>query len=279
MPPRRTDAPAEPNGGEPGPEKTSELLGFGGEEDDEDASVVALRTDSYEDSNIKMDPRRRMPSPESEIAPEVNPGAWRERAFAPRGTMPRKLVLAGLERAIQTLEVQRLGIPVMREDLLMQWQPFLRQAVEQAGGDGIDSHLLRILKPPGRPARDKFVGELGSAVKRLQQASVREAFFVEARKISKLVEATLGSQGARRVSLRVLENELDGRLDIGVVLPILFATPEKLRSKLEQVDASAESLRTMLRSMPGQHPDGMMWNYARLKVERQVIAAELEARS
>lgn len=281
MPPRRPEDPpefSEEEVGPPSPENVSfDLMGFASEDDGEDPSVIALRTDSYEDSNLAMDPRLRMPSEARSAAPEVSAGAWRERAFAPRGTMPREQVVMGMSRALQTLELQRLAPEVLREDLLNQWQPFLRQAVEQVGGDGLDAHLLKILRPPGRPARDRFLADLCAAMKRLQLTKQREAVFTEGKKILKLVQTTLTTRG-RKLSLKVLESELEGRLDVGVMLSILFSTPQKLKHRIEQVDSSAESLRTMLRSMPGHHPDGMMWNYARLKVERRVVAAELAVR-
>lgn len=250
---------------------------FGFAMEDEDPSVVALRTDSYEDSNIAMDPRRRMPSASNPVAPEVNPGAWRERAFAPRGTMPKNQIVKGLERVLQLAELQRLAVPLQREELLGQWMPFLRQAVEQLGGDGLDSHLTKIFKPPGRTAKDKFLGELCAAVKRLHAAATREALISEAKKTLKSVQSAF-TASPRRLSLKVMENELEGRIDVAVVLPVLFATRPGLEAKREQVDASTESIRSQLRSMPGHHPDGMMWNYARLKMEKRLIEAELAAR-
>ncbi|MHB8872094.1 MAG: hypothetical protein ACYC8T_00260, partial [Myxococcaceae bacterium] len=59
--------------------------------------------DVYEGSG-KSDPRK---AAQSEAAPEVSRGAWRERAFVPRGTMPGEQILSELEKGVQLASLQK----------------------------------------------------------------------------------------------------------------------------------------------------------------------------
>jgi AcrR family transcriptional regulator len=89
----------------------------------------------------------------SEAAPVVSQGAWRERAFIPRGVMARDAMLQALrDELAKVLEVG--GNPArLVEPLLEAWLPVLPLGVEQAGGDSLDAWLapLRALDPDGDP--------------------------------------------------------------------------------------------------------------------------------
>ncbi len=63
------------------------------------------------------------------------------------------------------------------------------------------------------------------------------------------------------------------------LLSILFSNDEEVAKRLSEVDRTLENLRHQLKGMPGHHPDGLMWNFSRLKVEKRVLEAEVRRRA
>jgi hypothetical protein len=220
--------------------------------------------DFYEDSAVQTDPRGR---PLTETAPELS-SAFHERAFIPRGTMAADELLAGLR---EPLGVLGLGI----DALLAAWQPYLRQAVEQVAGDGVDALVSRLRKPPGKAALYPFMAALLEEVTALHRAAPEERLAAAERVIA-LVEAALAKP--MRVSLRALERDLEGHVDLETVLATLFASSGALDQQERRLTGTLESLRAQLKQIPGKQPEGMLWNFTRLKAELALIALERKRR-
>lgn len=210
-------------------------------------------------------------------APEVSQGAWRERAFTPRGVMAPADMLAALEEGLALQTTAPAPNPHLAlEALLEGWLPVLRQAVEQAGGDGLDAWLQALLKPPPKAAFSPLFGELGLAVDAMRgAASVLQV--VEGGRVV-VTAVSKATQSPKRVSFKVLERELEGKLEVHELLRIRFATPDQIHDRLLELQGTMESLRLQLKSMPGAKPDGMYSNFARLKAETRVLSAELKRR-
>lgn len=214
----------------------------------------------------------------SEAAPVVSQGAWRERAFIPRGVMARDAMLQALrDELAKVLEVG--GNPArLVEPLLEAWLPVLRQGVEQAGGDSLDAWLAPMLrtKPLPRPFPSALLDTLGGAVEVMRAATGLEPFTAAAQgAIAAIEQAT---ENPRRISFKVLERELEGKLEVHELLQIRFATVAQIRDRLEELGGTMDSIRDQLKSMPGAKPDGMYSNFARLKAEARLLTAELKRR-
>ncbi len=241
-------------------------------------SLPRRNRDTFEDSAVTMDPRRTIQA--LSTSPEVTAaqGGWRERNFNPRGTMPPAQVLAGMERALKIASMQRGAIDKTRTALKAEWLPLLRQAVEQAGGDGLDAHLAKLVMPPGRPPRDTLLQELCAAMDKLNRAKDLPTLITEGRRAGAAVKKALGNAKARKLSLKFVEEELEGRLEVDALLAIFFSGEAELNSRLLQVTRTLESIRDQLRAMPGTSPDGLFRNFSKLKIERRLMEAEQRRR-
>ena len=227
----------------------------------------------------RFDPDRsnRAAAVVGEAAPEVSPGAWKERAFVPRGTMPRPVVLAELEKCLALLPEQAAA-DAQRRELKRDWLPLLQQVVEQVGGDGLDAYVAGLLGRSASAPREQAVAALEQGMRALNQTASTEALRSAARELLEKVRALLADTGARKLSLRRMERDLDGQLGVEAVLRTLFSTDEELALRQAQLDETLESLRGQITAMPGQKPDGMFSNFARLKAERSVVVAERKRR-
>lgn len=212
-----------------------------------------------------------------EAAPQVSPGAWKERAFVPRGTMPRPVVLAELEKAL-TLLPGSVPVEAQRTELKAAWLPMLQQVVEQVGGDGLDAYVASLLGKAVALPKERAVGLLEQGIRRVDQAESPEAVRAAAAELISEIRELLADATARKVSLKRLERELDGQLGVDSLLRILFSTDEELSQRQSKLDETLESLRGQITAMPGQKPDGMFSNFARLKAERTVVLAERNRR-
>ncbi len=210
-----------------------------------------------------------------ETAPEVSQGAWRERAFTPRATMAREEMLAALKATIDGARSASAPAPVF-VSLRADWLPVLRQAMEQAGGDGIDCWLLSALKPPGRAPKGLLLGELIDAFGKMRGALTVEQLLTHA---SGAIDAVArATTTPTRISFKQMERELEGKVEIHELLLILFSDDGELNSRLKEISGTMDTLRGQLKSMPGAKPDGMYSNFARLKAEARVLTAELHRR-
>jgi len=215
----------------------------------------------------------------SGVAREVSQGLYRELAHTPRGVLSRADLVNGLQAATQKLLQPGAPLPAARTQLKAEWLPLLRQAVEQAGGDGLDTYITQLLDPPGIPAKSPLVPELASGMERLEAATSLAALGAVAQEVCTLVDKALGEPVLHGASLKLMERELDGRVDVGTLLSIRFAGDAELEVRRNQTERAVESLRQQMRALPGKHPDGLFANLARLKVEKRLMDAEARRRN
>jgi hypothetical protein len=242
--------------------------------------VINKKADLFSDSVITLDPKTRERM--KQAAPEVSQGSYREVAFRPRGTLSREDVVNGFREGVKMAGTTlRDPVPQTCNALKAAWLPFLRQTVEQAGGDGLDGVLGALMKTtPRKPSQDPLVPNLLAAYDRLNRAPTPEALMAEAEKIITLVSEALGKPDRRKLSLKVLEKELEGRMAVDEILGILVCSDQELADRLGQVRGTIDRLREEIRGAPpGAQPSGLLWNFTRFKAERIVIEAEQRRRA
>lgn len=239
---------------------------------------LIVTTDDFEDSQVNTDIRRKIQA--EKAAPEVSQGPWRERAFTPRGVMSREEIVKGLEQVLKmnAMRAQSMKFDKVRGALKQEFLPLLRQAVEQAGGDGIDSWVSAITHPPGKKAKDPMLMDLSIRMDKVNRGNTSKEVLLAGQELAKVAVKYLSNPNPPRLSLKGLEHELEGRIDVEVIITILFLDENELKSRLKSVDASLDQLRTQLRGMAGAG-EGLMWNFSRLKVEKKVLEAELKRRA
>ncbi len=214
----------------------------------------------------------------AEAAPEVSQGAWRERVFTPRAVMSREDVKAGLQSALR-VALSSVSLPrVAMEKLRPAWLPLMRQALEQAGGDGIDVWLLALFSPPGRAPRQPLFYDLSDALLRMRTAKDLASFEEESLKTVELVDAALGNAPAK-LSFKQTERVLEGKLEVDELLGVRSGADDDLNRRLTEIGNTMGQLRDQIRKMPGKQPDGMYANFVRLKAELRVLDAELKRRA
>lgn len=233
--------------------------------------------DDFEDSQVNTDIRRKIQA--EKAAPEVSQGPWRERAFTPRGVMSREEIVKGLEQVLKmnALRAQSMKLDKVRGAMKQELLPLIRQALEQAGGDGIDAWISAITAPPGKKAKDPMLMDLAERMDKVNRGNTSKEVLLAGQELAKTTVRYLGNPKAQKLSLKGLETELEGRIDVDVIITILFTDEAELTSRLKSVDASLDQLRAQLRGMAGAG-EGLMWNFSRLKVEKRVLEAELKRR-
>lgn len=215
---------------------------------------------------------------EKEAAPEVSQGLWRERPYTARTIMTRDEIKQGLQGALRVVLSTASHPRAALEALRPAWMPILRQAIEQAGGDGIDAWLNRLLTPAGPGAKQALYDGLGAGLLRLRLAKDVAGFEEEALKIIATVDA--GYQPFPvKLSFKQMERELEGKLEVDELLTIHAATPEELQGRIAEIGGTMTQLRDQLKKMPGRQPGGIYANFVRLKAELRVLEAELRDRT
>jgi hypothetical protein len=213
-----------------------------------------------------------------EMAAEASQGAWRERVFTPRGVMPSDEILKGLESAIRlslsNAKYARIAFDTVRGN----WLPFLRQAMEQAGGDGIDVWLVGLFKASPRRPMDPLLTALVAGLVRMRAARDLAHFEEEALKVIEQVSQALASDSPRRLSFKQLERELEGKIEVDDLLLIAFSSEDELTRRMSEIGNTMGQLRDQIKRLPGKQPDGMYSNFVRLKAELRLLDAELRAR-
>lgn len=215
----------------------------------------------------------------AEAAPEVSQGAWRERVFTPRAVMSKDEIFLALESSLRVALGSANHPRVAFDAVKKAWLPTLRQAMEQAGGDGIDAWLQTALKPPGRRPMDPLLGELALAMERMRGTRDLAQFEEECLKAVELVRKVLNFDKPRKLSFKQMERELEGKLEVDDLLVVHFASEDELSRRLQEIGNTMGQLRDQIRSRPGNQPDGMYSNFVRLKYELKVIDAELKRRA
>jgi len=267
------------------PDLTDEQMALLDDDDDPviGASDVSARhqavrnSDNFDTSRRHTDSMLRIQAVQ-QSAQEVSTGPWRERAFVPRGVMPAAQVLTRLNEIVAVAEMHPgTRAERARTGIRAEFLPLLRQAVEQAAGDGLDAWLAGLLKPPAEPARNGMLMEVAAAMQAVNAARTNAAALEAARALMALAGRHLQAPDAAKLSLKVLEKELEGRLEVDALLQLLFATKAELTAQADHVEKAIDRLREELRQAVAQ-PAGLMWNFSRLKAERRVILAELKRR-
>lgn len=238
--------------------------------------------DLYQDSQIQIDPALKAKL--QRAAPEVSQGAWRERAGAPRSTLSGEEILGGMRHVLKLALVSSpspMSSPdEVRREVKLHWLPFIRQAVEQLGGDGIDGFVWSVMAKKGAPsAKNPFLQELARGYAAMNAADTVDAFMSEAGKVQSNIERALQEPKRAALSFKALDKDLEGRLELDELLGLLFSTDDELNARLSEVKSSLENLRQELRTFMGVQPNALLWNFSRLKAERLIIEGEQRRRS
>lgn len=242
---------------------------------DPDAPSYTNR-DLYSGSRTDVKPL----APGKAAAAEVSQGAWRERAFAPRGVMSADEILKGLADVLAQIRTKQGPKSLMLAKVRDEWLQFLRQAVEQAGGDCLDAWLIAALKPgTGKPGINLMLVELYVTFEQMRASQSVEEMLVIAEDAIKAVKNTLDAPSRRPCSFKVLERELEGKIDVDGLILFLLSSEDELTQRAKEIGQTLERIRDEVKKMPGAKPDGMYSNFARLKAEARLIDGELKRRS
>ncbi|QRK13268.1 hypothetical protein JQX13_26500 [Archangium violaceum] len=212
------------------------------------------------------------------VAPEVRQSRWHDRSAAPRGVLPAEVISKGLDEALQKAARAKAPVGATREQLKTDWLPLLRQVVEQTGGDGLDVYVTQLLSPPGRTAMTPLVDDLAAGMERLNAALDAPSLLAVARELQAVVARALGELAPRAISLDLQERELDGRVDVDMLLFIRFASNAELSERRSHAGKTLEDLRQQMRALSGMQPGGLFSSFARVKVEKRVMDAEARRR-
>jgi hypothetical protein len=210
----------------------------------------------------------------AEAAPEVSQGAWRERVFTPRAVMSREEVKAGLQSALRVVLGTANQPRVAMEKLKPGWLPILRQALEQAGGDGIDAWLQVLFTSAPKTAKHPLFVDLSEALLRMRTAKDLAGFEEESLKIVEAIDVALAN-----TPTKLSERDLEGKLEVDELLGIRSSADDDLNRRMEEIGNTMNMLREQIRKMPGKQPDGMYANFVRLKAELRVLDAEIKRRA
>lgn len=203
-----------------------------------------------------------------DAAPEVSQGAWRDRVFTPRSVLSREEIQSGL--------IQGLKGSSGYSALLQSWLPFLRQAIEQAGGDGVDCWLNALFTKSKKVARQSLFDDLAKGLQAIRSTSESQ-WRAAAEQTVGMVDLAFQSNLAK-LSFRQMERQLEGKLEVDALLVIHAEEASLLARRSQELLTALEMLREQVRTQPGNRPDGMYASFVRLKVERAVCLAELRHR-
>ena len=219
-------------------------------------------------------------APGKAAAAEVSQGAWRERAFQPRGVMSPEEILHGLSDVLAQVRTRQAPKSLMLAKVRDEWLQLLRQAVEQAGGDCLDTWLTAALKPgTGIAGTHLILVELYVAFDKMRAAQDTGLMLEIAEDAIVAVKNALEAPSKRPCSFKVLERELEGKIDVDGLVLFLLSSDDELTQRAKDIGQTLERLRDEVKKMPGAKPDGMYSNFARLKAEARVIDGELKRRA
>lgn len=211
-------------------------------------------------------------------APEVNQKPRREQASAQRAVLGPGGIVDSMARSLRVIMTSASHPRVAYEGLREAWLPALRQAIEQAGGDGIDSWLTGLFDPSGPQPAVSFFQELGASLRRMRQSRDVAVLEEEALKTIELVRRVCQAPERRPLSFERMERDLEGTLEIGQLLHVIASSEDELARRLAEIGGTMEQLRDQLRSSPGNQPDGLYANFVHLKAELRVLDGELRRR-
>jgi|CXWL01.1.fsa_nt_gi hypothetical protein len=215
-------------------------------------------------------------NPAAGAAAEVSRGRFREGAHQPRPMVAAPEILAGLKVRLGDAAAAKDTTEQLVKRLAKEWLPLLRQAVEQGAGDGIDGWLGTILKLSGASGLDVLLVEVQVTFERMRAAENRAAAIEEAGYAIDAVQRALVRP--RKASFKVLERELEGKLDVDELLKVILASTADLERRLAELEPILGTLKGQFGQMGGAKPDGLYVNYTRLKAEQRVIEGEVGRR-
>ncbi|MGV3622444.1 MAG: hypothetical protein ACO1OB_16620 [Archangium sp.] len=214
----------------------------------------------------------------AEAAPEVSQGPWRERAYQARSVMDRQELNQTLLAALRT-SLSNANLPRVAFDALKPvWLPALRQAIEQAGGDGIDVWLYGLFAPPVRVPKQTLFADIAEALIRMRNARDLGKFEEEALKIVERIDTAVADPARAKISFKQMEKELEGKLEVDEVLGVRGSTDDELSRRLHEFGGSMTKLRDEIRGS-GKQPSGIFANFVRLKYELKILDLEMKRRS
>ena len=79
-------------------------------------------------------------------------------------------------------------------------------------------------------------------------------------------------------SFKVLERELEGKLDVDDLLKIVLASAADLKARLTELEPTLAQLKAQFSRMGHAKPDGLYLNYPRLQAEARVVEGEVTRR-
>ena len=213
------------------------------------------------------------------VAPEASQGPWRERVFSPRAVLEPEEILESMARSLRVTMTTASHPRVAYEELRGAWLPLLRQALEQAGGDGIDAWLQALFSPPAPHPTASLFHDLGAALRRMRLSRDLALLEEEAFKAIELVRSACAGRPLRSLSFKRMERELEGKLEVDELLLVVASSDDELARRFGEIGATMEQLRDQIRTRPGNRPDGMYSNFVRLKAELRVLDGELGRRA
>lgn len=214
----------------------------------------------------------------AEAAPEVSQGPWRERAYQARSVMDRQEINQTLLAALRTVLGNANHPRTAFDALKTAWFPALRQAVEQAGGDGIDVWIYGLFSPPVRVPKQPLFSDIAEALIRLRTARDLGMFEEEGLKIVDRIDTALSDPARVKISFKQMEKELEGKLEVDEVLAVRGSADDELSRRLHEIGGGMEKLRDEIRGS-GKQPSGIFANFVRLKYELKLLDLEMKRRS
>lgn len=216
----------------------------------------------------------------TKVALEVKPSTRGDKLYVPRNVMTAPEILAGIETQItlaRNAAAQNKRFDFIAENFRTGVQPALRQAVEQAGGDGVDAWLRQTLRPPGPPAHTPLVMALANTARAIRTATKADELLELAPQFLPTIREAFAEP--QRASLKVAEKELEGHLDVGELLEVLFASDEELASREDELNKVIEDMRQVLKAVTGGRADGSYGNWSRFKAKQRLLVAERKRRT
>lgn len=236
-------------------------------------SAEELEQDDKFEPTLLSGKRAKAPSG---VAAEVSRGVFHERANVPRGKASAADILAGLKVRLREAAAWKDANEAWVKRLSKEWLPLLRQAVEQGAGDGIDAWLNTVLDLHGSAGIDVLLIELSVNFERMRLAENRAAVVEEAGYVVDAVQRAL--MAPRKASFKVLERELEGKLDVDDLLKIVLGSTADLKARLAELEPTLAQLKAQFTRMGHAKPDGLYLNYTRLKAEARVAEGEVTRR-
>ena len=210
---------------------------------------------------------------------EIAPEAWREQAVAQRAVLGPGEIVDSMARSLRVMMTSASHPRVAFEGIREAWLPALRQAIERAGGDGIDSWLAELFDASGPPPAVSFFQELGASLRRMRQSRDVALLEEEALKSIELVRRACQAPGPRPLSFKRMEGDLEGTLEVDQLLHVIASSEDELARRLAEIGATMEQLREQLRSRRGNQPEGLYASFIQLKAELRVLDGELRRRA